>query len=117
MTTFVTNEFHAQPGRGSDVLALLLELAPESAGRPGCQHISIRRNQDDPDNVIGVTGTAWNYALVQVTPKPVAFGNRHVGDTVNQVLTVKNAAPSDGFSEGASSRARRPVSSASSGAP
>jgi hypothetical protein len=24
MTTFVTNEFHAKPGRGSDVLALLL---------------------------------------------------------------------------------------------
>jgi quinol monooxygenase YgiN len=55
MSTFVTNEFHAKPGRGSDVLALLLELAPESAGRPGCQHISIRRNQDDPDNVVGVT--------------------------------------------------------------
>jgi len=33
-------------------------LAAESAGRPGCQHISIRRNQDDPDNVIGVTQRA-----------------------------------------------------------
>ena len=55
MSTFVTNEFRAKPGRGSDVLALLVALAPESAGRPGCQHISIRRNQDDPDNVIGVT--------------------------------------------------------------
>lgn len=55
MTTFVTNEFQAKPGRGNDVLALLLELAPESAGRPGCQHISIRRNQDDPDSVTGVT--------------------------------------------------------------
>jgi quinol monooxygenase YgiN len=55
MSTFVTNEFHAKPGRGSDVLALLLELALESAGRSGCQHISIRRNQDDPDNVMGDT--------------------------------------------------------------
>jgi quinol monooxygenase YgiN len=55
MSTFVTNEFHAKPGRGGDVLALLLELSSESALRPGCEHISIRRNQDDPDNVIGVT--------------------------------------------------------------
>lgn len=55
MSTFVTNEFQAKPGRGGDVLALLLELAPESAGRPGCQHISVRRNQDDPDSVMGIT--------------------------------------------------------------
>ena len=55
MSTFITNEFRAKPGRGSDVLALLAELAPESAGRPGCQHISILHNQDDPDGVIGLT--------------------------------------------------------------
>jgi quinol monooxygenase YgiN len=55
MSTFITNEFHAAPGRGDDVLALLLELSSESARRPGCQHISIRRNQDDPDGVMGIT--------------------------------------------------------------
>jgi quinol monooxygenase YgiN len=55
MSTFITNELHAKPGRGSDVLVLLLELSAESAGRPGCQHISIRRNQDDPDDVMGIT--------------------------------------------------------------
>ncbi len=55
MSTFVSNGFYAKPGRGADVLALLLELSPESAGRPGCEHISIRRNQDDPDQVIGIT--------------------------------------------------------------
>ena len=55
MSTFVTNELHAKPGRGGDVLALLLELATESAGRPGSEAISIRRNQDDPDVVMGVT--------------------------------------------------------------
>jgi len=27
MSAFVTNEFHAKPGRGQDVLALLLKLA------------------------------------------------------------------------------------------
>jgi hypothetical protein len=35
MSTFVTNEFRAKPGRGGDAPALLLDLAPESAGRPG----------------------------------------------------------------------------------
>jgi quinol monooxygenase YgiN len=54
MSTFITNELHAKSGRGSDVLALLLELSAESAGRPGCRHISIRRNQDDPDDVMGI---------------------------------------------------------------
>ena len=55
MSTFVTNELRAKPGRGDEVLALLLELASESAGRPGCRHISIGRNQIDREIVIGVT--------------------------------------------------------------
>ena len=55
MSTHVVNEFHAKPGRAGDVLALLLELSPESRGRLGCEAISIRRNQDDPDNLIGDT--------------------------------------------------------------
>jgi hypothetical protein len=44
MSTHVVNEFHAKPGRGDDVLALLLELSPVSRGRPGCEAISVRRN-------------------------------------------------------------------------
>ena len=55
MSTIVTNEFHAKRGRGADVLALLLKLALESNGRPGCETISIRRNQDDPEILIGDT--------------------------------------------------------------
>jgi quinol monooxygenase YgiN len=55
MSTYVVKEFHAKPGRGDDVLALLLELSPVSRGRPGRESISIRRNQDDPVNVIGDT--------------------------------------------------------------
>ncbi|HEY2214711.1 MAG TPA: antibiotic biosynthesis monooxygenase [Acidimicrobiales bacterium] len=58
MSTIVTNEFHAKNGRGDDVLDLLLKLAPESNGRPGCESISIRRNQDDPENVVG--DTQWS---------------------------------------------------------
>jgi quinol monooxygenase YgiN len=47
--------FTRSRGRGGDVLALLLKLAPESSGRPGCETISICRNQDDPENLIGDT--------------------------------------------------------------
>jgi len=35
MSTFVTNEFHAKPGRGSDVLPLLVDLSPESLAGQG----------------------------------------------------------------------------------
>jgi quinol monooxygenase YgiN len=49
MSTHVVNEFYAKPGRGDDVLALLLELSPESRSGPGCEAISLRRNQDDPN--------------------------------------------------------------------
>jgi quinol monooxygenase YgiN len=55
MSTHVVNEFHGKPGHADDVLAPLLELSPESRGRRGCEPISIRRNQDDPDSVIGDT--------------------------------------------------------------
>ena len=44
MSTHVVNELHAKPGRGDDVLTLLLELSLESRGRTGCEAISIRRN-------------------------------------------------------------------------
>jgi hypothetical protein len=55
MSTHVVNESHANPGAGTTSSPLLLELSPESRGRPGCEATSIRRNQDDPDNLIGDT--------------------------------------------------------------
>jgi hypothetical protein len=55
MSTHVVNDFHTRPGRGDDVLALQLQLCPESPTRPGCEAISIRRNQDHPENLIGDT--------------------------------------------------------------
>jgi hypothetical protein len=36
MSTHVVNEFYAKPGRGDDVLALMLELSPESRSRRDC---------------------------------------------------------------------------------
>jgi quinol monooxygenase YgiN len=48
MSTHVVNEFHALPDRADDVMNLLIELSPISRTRPGCQALSVRRNQDDP---------------------------------------------------------------------
>jgi quinol monooxygenase YgiN len=55
MTTLVTNELFAQPGRGEDVARLLLEILGESLQHAGCQTIRILRDQDDPDHVTGLT--------------------------------------------------------------
>jgi quinol monooxygenase YgiN len=55
MSTLVTTEFFAQPGRGDDVASLLIEILGESLQYDGCEIIRIVRDQDDPDHVAGVT--------------------------------------------------------------
>ena len=55
MSTLVTTEFFAQPGRGDDVANLLIEILGESLQHDGCEIIRIVRDQDDPDHVAGVT--------------------------------------------------------------
>jgi quinol monooxygenase YgiN len=55
MSTLVTNELFARPGRGDDVANLLLEILGESLQHDGCETIRIVRDQDDPDHVAGVT--------------------------------------------------------------
>jgi quinol monooxygenase YgiN len=55
MSTLVTNELLARPGRGDDVASLLLEILGESLQHDGCETIRILRDQDDPDHVTGLT--------------------------------------------------------------
>ena len=55
MSTLVTNELFAQPGRGDDVASLLIEILGESLQWEGCQIIRIVRDQGDPDHVAGFT--------------------------------------------------------------
>ena len=55
MSTLVTNELFAQPGRGDDVANLLVEILGESLQHDGCETIRILRDQDDPDHVTGLT--------------------------------------------------------------
>ncbi|MFE3001259.1 putative quinol monooxygenase [Nocardia sp. NPDC059246] len=55
MSTLVTAEFFAQPGRGDDVAQLLLNILGESLEHEGCEEIRILRDQDDADHVAGLT--------------------------------------------------------------
>ena len=55
MSTLVTTEFFAQPGRGDDVVDSLIEILGESLKHDGCETIRIVQDQDDPDHVAGVT--------------------------------------------------------------
>ena len=57
MSTLVTNELFARPGRGDDLASPLLEILGESLQHDGCETIRILRDQDDPDHVTGFTGT------------------------------------------------------------
>jgi hypothetical protein len=47
---------------------------------------------------IGLTGTLYNYATAS-TVAAVNFGNRHVGDTLSQALSIINMGTADGFTE------------------
>ena len=55
MSTLVTTEFFAQPGRGDHVADLLIEILGESLKHDGCEIIRVVHDQDDPDHVAGVT--------------------------------------------------------------
>ena len=55
MSTLVTNELFAQPGRGTMSPACCWRSSGESLQHDGCETIRIVRDQDDPDHVTGFT--------------------------------------------------------------
>ncbi|MEZ0091874.1 putative quinol monooxygenase [Streptacidiphilus sp. EB129] len=55
MSTLVTAELFALPGRGDDVAQLLLDILGESLKHEGCEEIRILRDQSDADHVTGLT--------------------------------------------------------------
>jgi hypothetical protein len=48
---------------------------------------------------IAVSGTLYNYATASITPKPISFGDAHVGSTLSQYLDIDNAAAAGAYSE------------------
>ncbi len=55
MSTYVATEFKTQPGRAEELVAALSSALPASLIHDGCQAISLRRNQDDPTNLVSFT--------------------------------------------------------------
>ena len=71
-----------------------------SAGALTGQQVRIVNNFDNvAEQTLQINGAAYRYASPTHTPEPVALGNHHVGDTVQQALSIKNDVPADGFSE------------------
>ena len=55
MSTYVATEFKTQPGRAEELVAALRQALPDSLAHDGCEAISLRRNQDDPTNIVSLT--------------------------------------------------------------
>jgi hypothetical protein len=81
---------------------LPVTFTASSAGSLTGQAVRLLNNFDNvADQTLSITGSAYRYAAPSAhSPAPVAFGNRHVGDTLPvQLLTISNQAANDGFSE------------------
>jgi hypothetical protein len=66
-----------------------------------------------PSQTVNVTGSVFRLASASPhTPEPVDFGIIHVGDTVQQALTIANTAANDGFSEGLNATIGNPIGNA-----
>jgi len=65
------------------------------------QIVNIANNFDNVDGqTLAITGTAYRLANpTAATPNSIVFGNSRVGDTVEQILSITNDVPDDGFSE------------------
>jgi len=52
MSVNIITQFKTKPGRANDLIALIRKWLPESLKQPGCEEVSIRQNQDEPDDII-----------------------------------------------------------------
>jgi hypothetical protein len=86
-----------------------------SAGALSGQQVRILNNFDNlGDPMLEITGSAYRYANPTAhTPEPVDFGIVHVGDVIQQSLSITNNVPNDGFSERLSASLGSPTGDAS----
>jgi quinol monooxygenase YgiN len=52
MSVNIITQFKTKPGRAGDLIALIRQMLPDSLLQPGCEEVSIRQNQDEPDDII-----------------------------------------------------------------
>ena len=79
-----------------------LTLTGSFAGALTGQVVHLANNFDNvaEQNLQLVNSAVYRFAVASAhTPEPINFGNRRVGDSASQVLTLANTAVADGFSE------------------
>jgi len=54
ISTHVVTEFKTKPGRAEELVQILSHAQPDSLANDGCEGIALRRNQDDPTNIVGL---------------------------------------------------------------
>jgi hypothetical protein len=86
---------------GADSGDLPVTFHATSGGPLTGQQVRIVNNFDNvTEQTLQITGAAYRYANpTPHTPEPVNFGIVHVGDAVQQALSITNNAPNDGYSE------------------
>ncbi|MBK8960484.1 MAG: choice-of-anchor D domain-containing protein [Proteobacteria bacterium] len=79
----------------------VVTLSGDFAGALDNQRVAVVNNFDNvAEQVLGISGAVYRYASASaLSPLPVDFGKRRVGEVLSQALTVTNEVPADGFSE------------------
>ena|ERR1039457_908865 len=54
MSVNIITQFRTKDKRSNDLISLIRRLLPESLQHDGCEEISIRQNQDQPNDIISV---------------------------------------------------------------
>jgi T5SS/PEP-CTERM-associated repeat protein len=103
-----SGSFTLLPAGGIDTSHLKVGLATSQDGAQSGSVILALNSDGTGIDTFGVTpltsqtitveGTLYNYATA-TTVAPVSFGERHVGDTLSQALTITNSGAIDGFTE------------------
>jgi quinol monooxygenase YgiN len=84
VSTHVVTEFRTRPGQADDLVEELARQVPDSLVHDGCEDIALRRNEDDPDNIISFTRWATREHYDAYLAWRTAKGDT---DTVSQFLT------------------------------
>jgi quinol monooxygenase YgiN len=90
MSTHVVTEFKTKPGRAEELVQILSHALPDSLAHDGCEGIALRRNQDDPTNIVSFTQWASRRHYDDYLAWRTAAGlTDEVGEMLVEPMTVK----------------------------
>ena len=97
----VTDQNFGPVATGSSTADIGVTFDAAEAGSLSGQQVAVVNNFDNVDNqVLNITGAAFNAAVAEVTPTTVDFGIVHVGDVLPTTsISISNTASPGTFSE------------------